>query len=196
MCQAGQALASFFVKRSLSALLFYNAVSSNACAIIPTGKSEWQITMTKLLIRAMRPEDCTWVHRLLTDRWSDSFMITRGKVHYPAQEHGFIAEMDHNQVGLVTFAVQNGECEILTLDSLRQGIGIGTALLDSVVSTATESGWQRVWLITTNDNLNALGFYQKTGLPSGHGLSWRCQPDQAQQTRYPFDRRKRNPPAG
>ena len=119
--------------------------------------------MTKLSIRAMQPKDRTWAQKFLADRWSDSFMITRGKVHYPAQEQGFIAEMDHNKVGLVTFTVQNDECEILTLDSLLQGVGVGTALLDAVVNTATESGWQRVWLITTNDNLNALGFYQKQG---------------------------------
>ena len=119
--------------------------------------------MTSLLIRSLLPEDRAWIEQFLTDRWHDTFMITKGEVHYPAQEQGFIAEMDHSIVGLVTFRVQDHECEILSLDSLRQGAGIGTALLEAVVNKARDSIWLRVWLITTNDNLNALGFYQKRG---------------------------------
>jgi len=114
-------------------------------------------------IRPMLPKDRGWVQQFLADHWHGLSMITRGKIHFPAQEQGFIAEMDHGIVGLVTFTVQNHACEILSLDSTRQGMGIGTALLDAVVEHARESGCQRVWLVTTNDNLNALGFYQKRG---------------------------------
>jgi ribosomal protein S18 acetylase RimI-like enzyme len=55
------------------------------------------------------------------------------------------------------------ECEIISLDSLVQGTGIGSALTDAVQQRAKAAGCQRLWLITTNDNLNALGFYQKRG---------------------------------
>jgi DNA-3-methyladenine glycosylase I len=51
----------------------------------------------------------------------------------------------------------------VTLNSLREGIGIGTALLDAVREAARKSGCRRTWLITTNDNLHALRFYQKRG---------------------------------
>ncbi len=119
--------------------------------------------MDSLLIRSLLPEDRAWIEQFLTVRWHDTSMITRGKVHYPAQEKGFVAEMGHNIVGLITFSIRDHECEILSLDSLQQGMGIGTALLEAVVNKARESAWRRVWLITTNDNLNALGFYQKRG---------------------------------
>jgi DNA-3-methyladenine glycosylase I len=55
-------------------------------------------------------------------------------------------------------------CEIVTLDSMNAGAGVGSALIETVRETARQSGCQRLWLVTTNDNLNALRFYQKRGL--------------------------------
>ncbi|MBS1248898.1 MAG: hypothetical protein MAG431_00468 [Chloroflexi bacterium] len=56
-----------------------------------------------------------------------------------------------------------GYCEIVSLDSLEEGHGIGTKLVEAVHQVAVENACERLWLITTNDNLNALGFYQKRG---------------------------------
>jgi N-acetylglutamate synthase-like GNAT family acetyltransferase len=36
-------------------------------------------------------------------------------------------------------------------------------LIEAVAAAARASGCRRVWLITTNDNLTALAFYQKRG---------------------------------
>ena len=55
------------------------------------------------------------------------------------------------------------ECEIVSLDSARQGMGVGTMLIHNVVEEARKKDCRRIFLITTNDNLNALGFYQKRG---------------------------------
>jgi RimJ/RimL family protein N-acetyltransferase len=51
----------------------------------------------------------------------------------------------------------------MSLNSLVPSIGIGTALIEAVKNVARESGCNRVCLTTTNDNLNALRFYQKRG---------------------------------
>lgn len=51
----------------------------------------------------------------------------------------------------------------MSLDSLRESQGIGTALMEAVKKVALEAGCCRIWLITTNDNLHALRFYQKRG---------------------------------
>jgi len=56
-----------------------------------------------------------------------------------------------------------GDCEVVSLDSLRPCAGIGTSLIDAVKTAAAESGCGRLWLVTTNDNMNALRFYQKRG---------------------------------
>ena len=51
----------------------------------------------------------------------------------------------------------------MTIESTKPGIGIGTMLIKAVTQTAREAGCKRLWLITTNDNLHALHFYQKRG---------------------------------
>jgi N-acetylglutamate synthase-like GNAT family acetyltransferase len=43
------------------------------------------------------------------------------------------------------------------------GQGVGTALIEEVKAEARSQGCTRLWLITTNDNLPALKFYQKRG---------------------------------
>jgi len=44
-----------------------------------------------------------------------------------------------------------------------QAVGSGTALMEAVAAAARDAGCRRVWLITTNDNLRALRFYQRRG---------------------------------
>ena len=90
-------------------------------------------------------------------------MFSRGNVYRPEQLEGFVVEDGDEWIGLLTFLVTDGECEVTSLDSLRAGQGIGSALIDKVVEEARARHCQRLFLITTNDNLNALGFYQKRG---------------------------------
>lgn len=54
-------------------------------------------------------------------------------------------------------------CEVITLSSRAEGAGVGTALLGAAVEAARSAGCTRVFLTTTNDNLRAIGFYQKRG---------------------------------
>jgi len=65
--------------------------------------------------------------------------------------------------GVVTFIIKGQECEITSLNSLLEGKGIGIALIDEVLREAKEMKCRRVFLITSNDNLHALGFYQRRG---------------------------------
>jgi N-acetylglutamate synthase-like GNAT family acetyltransferase len=53
--------------------------------------------------------------------------------------------------------------EIVTLDALQTRHGIGTVLLQRVEYTARKRGIRRLWLVTSNDNLDALRFYQRRG---------------------------------
>lgn len=53
---------------------------------------------------------------------------------------------------------------MVTLDALRQRTGVGSALLARVVEHAAEHGCRRVWLITTNDNFEAIRFYERRGM--------------------------------
>ena len=64
---------------------------------------------------------------------------------------------------MITYIIKNNECEICSLNSFIENIGIGTNLICKVKEFAKENNCNRVKLITTNDNINALKFYQKRG---------------------------------
>ena len=104
-----------------------------------------------------------WVDKLLNRQWGSTLVVTRGKIHVASQLPGFFAFQNGEPVGLVTFNIDGDHCEIVTLNSLLEGVGIGSALIAAVRRVAVSSGCQRLWLITTNDNLKALRFYQKRG---------------------------------
>jgi GNAT superfamily N-acetyltransferase len=63
--------------------------------------------------------------------------------------------------GVLTFDVVGDECEVLTLHVTRQWAGLGTLLVEEVVGVAARAGCRRLWVVTTNDNVDALRFYQR-----------------------------------
>jgi GNAT superfamily N-acetyltransferase len=114
-------------------------------------------------IRAITPADKTWIIDLVTKRWGSNQVVSRGVVHNVDQLPGYVALMISRPVGLLTYHISGREFEIVTLDSLVEGKGIGTALILAAQEKAMRENCRRVWLITTNDNLPALRFYQKRG---------------------------------
>ncbi len=90
-------------------------------------------------------------------------MVVHGVIYRPENLKGFIALEGGQWVGVITYTFRETECEIVSLDSLLEGQGIGTSLIEKVGAEADQAGCGRVFLITTNDNLGALGFYQKRG---------------------------------
>ncbi|MBV9414559.1 MAG: GNAT family N-acetyltransferase [Solirubrobacterales bacterium] len=85
-------------------------------------------------------------------------------VHDSSRLPALLAIQGDDVVGLATFRVAGCECELGSLDALRPGQGIGSTLLEGVANEARRRGCRRLWLITTNDNLNAIRFYQRRGL--------------------------------
>ncbi len=119
--------------------------------------------MNKHQIRALNKEDTTWLIDLCNERWAGPMQITRGRAHHVDKNPGFIAVQDGKQVGVITCNIEGDQCEITLLNSLVEGKGIGTALVNAVSDTAQKAGCKRLWLITTNDNTAALRFFQKRG---------------------------------
>jgi ribosomal protein S18 acetylase RimI-like enzyme len=111
----------------------------------------------------LTPAHAERVRRFIAEQWGADFVVAHGEIYYPHELPGFAAFDDDALVGLVSYALQAEACEIVTLDSLRPRQGLGSALLRAAVEAARAAGCRRVWLITTNDNLNALRFYQKRG---------------------------------
>jgi len=122
-------------------------------------------------IRPLSPQDRNWVAHFLDEHWSSTKIVTRGQAYYAHLLPGFVAEMtdapeDAPPAGLITYRMdaETKSCEIMTLNSLQVNQGIGTALLESVKEVARAEGCKRMWLVTTNDNLDALRFLQKRNM--------------------------------
>jgi len=100
---------------------------------------------------------------LVIDHWGSVMLWSKGKLHSAQELPGFTAMQDGKLKGLVTYCIENGECEIVSLDSLVENQGLGTQLIGKVIEVAKEHRCRRVWLITTNSNTHAIHFYQKRG---------------------------------
>ncbi len=114
-------------------------------------------------IRRLAREDLPRLRQFWKDRWGDEFVVGHGVVYYPDALDGFIAIDGTEWIGLITYFFSGEDCEIVSIDSTREGRGIGTKLINAALAEARHHNCKRVFLVTTNDNLNALGFYQKRG---------------------------------
>ena len=115
-----------------------------------------------MIVRPLREGDREWVRETLRELWGET-VVSRGVVHNPTALAGFVAEEGGERVGILTYRIDGADCEVVTIDAFLAGAGAGTALLDAAAAAAREAGCGRVWLITTNDNLRALRFYQRRG---------------------------------
>lgn len=119
--------------------------------------------MEKFIIITLENKDSEWAKSLLERQWGSVQIVRKGKMINAIELPGFIAELHGRRIGLITYNLDKEACEIVTLDSLIEGKGIGSRLMDEVIRIAKKSNCRRVWLITTNDNTDALRFYQKRG---------------------------------
>jgi ribosomal protein S18 acetylase RimI-like enzyme len=114
-------------------------------------------------VREATPADRDWIERFLDENHSRR-VARRGELVAPLDHPMLIAETDDGQrAGLLTYIVAGDKCEIHTLHTVRQWQGAGSALIAAVRETAARRGCRRLWLVTTNDNVDALRFYQRRG---------------------------------
>ncbi|MBE6082919.1 GNAT family N-acetyltransferase [Sporanaerobacter sp. PP17-6a] len=99
----------------------------------------------------------------ISDNWGSPIIVSKGKVHFADILEGYVAVENGKIDGVITYSIENGECEIVSLDSLVENQGIGSNLINKVIEKAKENKCRRVWLITTNDNTKAIRYYQKRG---------------------------------
>ena len=114
-------------------------------------------------IHRLTANDLPRLRKFWQEHWGDDFVVAHGATFHPENVSGFIALDDNDWLGLITYTFTDTECEIVSLDSLREGEGIGRALTQKVVEEARANQCQRVHVTTTNENLRALGFYQICG---------------------------------
>ncbi len=114
-------------------------------------------------VSTLSSSDRTWVRDRTELLFGGEQVVSRDVVHQPAELPGFIAMEGSERVGLATYKITGDTCELVTLDALCQYCGVGTALLEAVEQAARDEGCSCMWLITTNDNLDGLRFFQRRG---------------------------------
>lgn len=119
--------------------------------------------MIEYNIRPLEDKDRRTLQEFIRQFWHSDTMVSRGRVHHPAEQAGFVAETGEAVIGLITYAQTDREMEITLLDSRERSQGIGTQLVAAVVAEARKRRCERLWLIATNDNIRAIHFYQKRG---------------------------------
>lgn len=103
------------------------------------------------------------VNQFFIDNWFSTDMSIRGEIIDGTKLDGFLLQEENTIIGLVTYTFFGDICEIVSLDSKKENIGIGSALLKEIEKIAIDNNCKKMRLITTNDNMRALQFYQKRG---------------------------------
>ena len=117
-----------------------------------------------ITIHETTPADREWVESVFREHWGGEFIVSRGKAYHACDVKGFCAvNAKGDRVGLATYRIDRAECEMVSLNAFTKVAGIGTMLVDAVKRTARVAGCSRLWLTTTNDNIDAIRFYQRRG---------------------------------
>lgn len=114
-------------------------------------------------LRPITKDDKEWIARVVKKWWGSTDIVTRGQLICVTTLPGFLATLKESPVGVVTYKITGRECEIVTLNSLMNGREIGARLVNEVKKAALSSQCKRLCVITTNDNMRALQFYQAHG---------------------------------
>ena len=116
-----------------------------------------------ITIRPAGPADKDWIESFIIDHWGAKEVVVHNTIYLPASLPGFVAEADGAVAGLVTYQIRQELCEVVTLNCTHRCKGVGTELLKKVEETVFLKGCRKCWLVTTNDNLDGLRFYQRRG---------------------------------
>jgi len=109
-------------------------------------------------------EQTTWLKNLWIREWGGITMVSRGVVYHVDALSSLLASTDSGEiVGAITFAIYGEDAELVSLNALVEGQGIGSTLLCTIEQEVRPLGVRHIHLVTSNDNLRALGFYQKRG---------------------------------
>ncbi len=125
----------------------------------------WLRRRLAITIRPIEASDAAFIRDELTEHWGGTQIWSLGRAYQADELAGFVALCDGERIGQITYALLPGgyQCEVVTLSTKREGLGVGSRLLEAAVDAARAAKCIRVFLTTTNDNIRAIGFYQLEG---------------------------------
>ncbi|MEM7097539.1 MAG: GNAT family N-acetyltransferase [Pseudomonadota bacterium] len=114
-------------------------------------------------VRPATAEDWAWINAA-AEPIGGARVVSNGVLH-TLQDYPALVSSDDTQslTGFAVYIPQPPECELLAIAAARPGHGAGSQLLDDLEERVLDLGCNSIWLATTNDNLDAIKFYQRRG---------------------------------
>jgi ribosomal protein S18 acetylase RimI-like enzyme len=124
---------------------------------------------SRMVIRPYEPaRDEAWASGWLADRLESRRQARRGEVIDVLEPGlGLRAERGGTPVGLLTYRIDEDAVELSSLAADPPRAGVGSALLAALERAVRAADRHWIWVVTTNDNLDALRFYQRRGFRIG-----------------------------
>lgn len=119
--------------------------------------------MATYRVRRLRALDRDFVTDFLDSNHVSPAVVSRGRLHAAESLPGFVALQDSDPVGLLVYAVADAQLEIIILHTVVDRIGLGSSLLREAKKAARRLDCRRIWVVVTNDDTKAMGFYQRNG---------------------------------
>ena len=110
-------------------------------------------------VREATTADSAAVAKLHDHAWGGPIVVGHG-VTYDLTTLPTLVGVGDAVEGVLTYQLDGDSLEVVSIVASQPGRGVGSALL----TAAKRRTPARLWLITTNDNLDALRFYQRNGL--------------------------------
>lgn len=125
--------------------------------------SEYVENKSNVITRPVTKNDQRWINKIISDSWGSTIIVSTQKFDV-SKLPAVIVEDNGLTVGVSIYNIKDNRLEIVAIKTTKSGKGYGKALMDECKKIAKEKELKSVFLITTTDNLNAIGFYQKQGL--------------------------------
>lgn len=117
----------------------------------------------ELIFKEADANDSVFIKELMTEHWGGEPLVIRGKNYYPSTLNGIMVLDNKKVIGFLFYDIQDRVCEIVVFEIFEKFQGIGTVVLEKLKVIAKNKQCNKLYLMTTNDNLEALRFYQKRG---------------------------------
>ena len=115
-------------------------------------------------VRPVTAGDREWIAEIVIGAFGSVQIVSHGEIIEDASLlEGFAVEHDGRPIGCALVNLVDNVAELVALVTTYRGAGAGTALLEAVVDRARNEHWSRLWLITSNDNTDAIRMYQRAG---------------------------------
>jgi len=114
-----------------------------------------------MLITSINRTNRHVVNEVILNTYGSSIMQTKDKSHILNSLPGFIVIKNSQILGIALYDIAQKSYEIVAMTSFISNTGIGSMLLQKSIETAHHKECEKIWLVTTNDDLESLSFFQK-----------------------------------